>query len=44
MELTCKVGLSAPVIGLVRKIYREPVLPTGHISVMSKGKVEVSAT
>jgi SAM-dependent methyltransferase len=39
MELTCRIGLSAPVIGLVRKIYGEPVLPTGHISVMSRKSV-----
>jgi 2-polyprenyl-3-methyl-5-hydroxy-6-metoxy-1,4-benzoquinol methylase len=39
MELTCRIGLSKPVIGLVRAIYKEPVLPTGHISVMSRHKL-----
>jgi len=36
MELTSKVGLSPLFIGLVRLIYREPVLPTGHISLISE--------
>lgn len=36
MELTSKIGLSPLFIGLVRLIYREPVLPTGHISLMSE--------
>ena len=40
MELTASVGLSRPVIGLVRLVYREPVLPTGHISVMTCRKVK----
>lgn len=36
MELTSKIGLSPLFIGLVRSIYREPVLPTGHISLISE--------
>ena len=36
MELTSKIGLSPLFIGLVRLIYREPVLPTGHISLISE--------
>lgn len=36
MELTSKIGLSPLLIGLVRLIYREPVLPTGHISLISE--------
>jgi len=36
MELTSKIGLSPLFIGLVRLIYREPVLPTGHISLVSE--------
>lgn len=39
MELVCRVGLSAPAIGLVRRIYREPVEPTGHISLTSPRRV-----
>jgi 2-polyprenyl-3-methyl-5-hydroxy-6-metoxy-1,4-benzoquinol methylase len=39
MEITSSIGLSRPLIGLVRLIYREPVLPTGHISVMPRHKV-----
>ncbi|NOI60037.1 class I SAM-dependent methyltransferase [Vibrio coralliilyticus] len=36
MELVCKIGLSKPMISIVQKIYGEPVLPTGHISLTSK--------
>ena len=32
MELSCRVAFLPGVIQLVRWIYREPVLPTGHIS------------
>jgi 2-polyprenyl-3-methyl-5-hydroxy-6-metoxy-1,4-benzoquinol methylase len=39
MELTASVALSPVVIGLTRLIYREPVLPTGHISVMPRREV-----
>ena len=39
MELTASVALSPIVIGLTRLIYREPVLPTGHISVMPRREV-----
>lgn len=35
MELCCKVALLPGVIDLVRLIYREPVLETGHISLRS---------
>ena len=32
MELSCKVAFLPGIIQVVRRIYREPVLPTGHIS------------
>lgn len=35
LELTSKIALSAPFIKLVRMIYEEPVLPTGHINLLS---------
>jgi 2-polyprenyl-3-methyl-5-hydroxy-6-metoxy-1,4-benzoquinol methylase len=35
LELCCKVAFLPGVIQLVRKIYREPVLETGHISLRS---------
>lgn len=35
MELSCKVAFLPGVLQLVRRIYREPVLPTGHISLRS---------
>lgn len=35
MELCCKIAFLPGVIDLVRLVYREPVLPTGHISLMS---------
>jgi SAM-dependent methyltransferase len=37
MELCCKIGLLPGVIDVVRMIYREPVLPTGHISLRTCG-------
>jgi len=39
MELTCKVGLSSTMIGLTRLIYGEPVMPTGHISVLGQKRL-----
>jgi 2-polyprenyl-3-methyl-5-hydroxy-6-metoxy-1,4-benzoquinol methylase len=39
MELTSSVALSSPFIGLTRRVYQEPVLPTGHISVMRRREV-----
>jgi 2-polyprenyl-3-methyl-5-hydroxy-6-metoxy-1,4-benzoquinol methylase len=39
MELACRIGLSKPMIGLVRMIYQEPVLPTGHISLVSRSRL-----
>jgi ubiquinone/menaquinone biosynthesis C-methylase UbiE len=35
MELCCKVAFLPGVIDVVRLIYREPILPTGHISLRS---------
>ncbi len=35
LELTAGIVLRRPITGLVKKIYREPVLPTGHINLMS---------
>jgi SAM-dependent methyltransferase len=37
MELSCKVAFLPGVIDLVRLIYREPILPTGHISLRTSG-------
>jgi ubiquinone/menaquinone biosynthesis C-methylase UbiE len=37
MELCCKVAFLPGVIDLVRLIYREPILPTGHISLRTSG-------
>jgi SAM-dependent methyltransferase len=37
MELSCKVAFLPGVIQLVRRIYREPVLETGHISLRTFG-------
>jgi 2-polyprenyl-3-methyl-5-hydroxy-6-metoxy-1,4-benzoquinol methylase len=39
MELTAAIALSPPTINLTRWIYREPVLPTGHISVQSSARI-----
>jgi 2-polyprenyl-3-methyl-5-hydroxy-6-metoxy-1,4-benzoquinol methylase len=39
MELTAAVALSPLGIKLTRLIYREPVLPTGHISVQSSARI-----
>ena len=39
LEITAGIGLSPILIGLVRRIYREPVLPTGHISLMTRAEV-----
>jgi 2-polyprenyl-3-methyl-5-hydroxy-6-metoxy-1,4-benzoquinol methylase len=35
MELSCKVAFLPGVVHVVRQIYREPVLPLGHISLRS---------
>lgn len=32
MELSCKIALMPGIIEIARRVYREPVLPTGHIS------------
>lgn len=37
LELACKVAFLPGVIQLVRRIYREPVLETGHISLRTRG-------
>jgi 2-polyprenyl-3-methyl-5-hydroxy-6-metoxy-1,4-benzoquinol methylase len=39
MELTASVALARPFINLTRRVYREAVLPTGHISVMRSPEV-----
>lgn len=39
IEVIGKIALSRPLIGLTRLIYNEPVLPTGHISLLSRRKV-----
>lgn len=38
LELCCKVAFLPGIIQLVRKIYREPVLETGHISLKTSGE------
>ncbi|WP_461520101.1 class I SAM-dependent methyltransferase [Porticoccus sp.] len=35
MELACKIAFMPGVIGLVRKIYKEPILETGHINLQT---------
>jgi len=37
MEMSCKVAFLPGVIQLVRHIYREPILETGHISLRTNG-------
>jgi 2-polyprenyl-3-methyl-5-hydroxy-6-metoxy-1,4-benzoquinol methylase len=38
LELTGKVALSGPLIGLTRLIYREPVLDPGHINLLTESE------
>lgn len=38
LELCCKIAFLPGVIQLVRKIYKEPILETGHISLRSSSK------
>lgn len=40
LELACKVAFLPGVIQLVRRIYREPVLETGHISLRTRGALK----
>jgi 2-polyprenyl-3-methyl-5-hydroxy-6-metoxy-1,4-benzoquinol methylase len=40
LELASKVAFLPGVIGVVRRIYREPILPTGHISLMPSRRLE----
>lgn len=42
MELSCKVAFLPGVIQLVRRIYREPVLEAGHISLRSCGAFQAA--
>lgn len=39
LELVSKIGLSPLFINVVRKIYKEPVLPTGHIGLIPEKKL-----
>ena len=39
MELVAKVAFLPGIIQLVRLIYREPILETGHINLMTSHKV-----
>ncbi|HEY5176544.1 MAG TPA: class I SAM-dependent methyltransferase [Terriglobales bacterium] len=39
LELTAKIAFMPGIISLVRLIYREPVIPTGHINLMSEEKI-----
>jgi SAM-dependent methyltransferase len=38
LELAGRVAFLPGIVDVVRRIYREPVLPTGHISLMSAGE------
>jgi 2-polyprenyl-3-methyl-5-hydroxy-6-metoxy-1,4-benzoquinol methylase len=38
LELTGKVALSRPIIGLARLVYREPVLQLGHINLLTESE------
>ncbi len=40
LELAAKVAFWPGVIDLVRRVYREPILPTGHISLLRARQVE----
>ena len=39
MELACKIAFLPIFIGLVRKIYREPILETGHINLQTEREI-----
>ncbi|MCB9850503.1 MAG: class I SAM-dependent methyltransferase [Phycisphaerales bacterium] len=39
LELCCKIAFLPGIIDLVRKVYREPVLETGHINLLTTGQV-----
>lgn len=39
MELCCKLAFLPGIIDVVRLIYREPILPTGHISLRTHGEL-----
>lgn len=38
LELAGRVAFLPGIVDVVRRIYREPILPTGHISLMSAGE------
>jgi 2-polyprenyl-3-methyl-5-hydroxy-6-metoxy-1,4-benzoquinol methylase len=40
LELAAKIAFRTRVIDLVRLVYREPILPTGHISLLTVRQVE----
>ena len=42
MEFACKVAFLPGVIGLVRKIYREPVFETGHINLKTASELQAA--
>jgi len=39
LELTAKIAFLPGIIGLVRRVYREPILETGHINLMTAKQV-----
>lgn len=39
LELAGRIAFHPLVLGFVRKLYNEPVLPTGHINLMTSGEV-----
>jgi 2-polyprenyl-3-methyl-5-hydroxy-6-metoxy-1,4-benzoquinol methylase len=42
MELACKVAFLPGVIGIVRKIYQEPVFETGHINLQTERELKAA--
>ena len=39
LELCCRIAFLPGIIDLVRRIYREPILETGHINLMTRAQV-----
>ena len=42
MELACKVAFLPGVIGIVRKIYQEPVFETGHVNLQTERELKAA--
>lgn len=41
MEISCKIAFLPGIIKLVRLIYREPIMETGHISLRSEKSLKI---